>query len=425
MKKILFISYYFPPCANSGSHRVLRLAKEIRKHNLETIVLTVKDGYWGRTPRIDHNLLDSFKGSVYRTKILYPYKHGGNGLIARIVRRIWSEMTFPEDKITWTFTAILKAFDLVKKEKIDCVFITGPPYSPFLIGYILKRFFDIPVCIDYRDPWIGSSYYIKRKWKGFLSRILEKHILSQVDKVYSATPKMTEFIKQNSSLKKIDQAKFSTLTYSFLPENYIIKEERLIPHNKFILTFAGSSFGVGNPEPLLKAILQLKRARADIYDRLLFICIGDLLDKWEKWIEAQGLGDKVQIHDYMPYEKTLLYMRDSDILLLPYSLHQHMKICLPVKIYDYFALEKPILYYGPQGQIWEIINETKTGYCRLPDDSDGVMVDMSLIYDSYFVGNKVFKPNYDAINEYRTDSIIRKFVSDIRNLLSSKRNYSH
>ena len=415
---MLFISYYFPPCSNSGSHRVLRLASEIKRYNWESIILTVKDGYWGRNPRIDYDLINSFKGKVYRSKVFYPCKHSGNSLIARLIRRIWSEITFPDNKITWVITAAFKAFNLVKKEKIDCVFITGAPYSTFVIGYILKRTFNIPVCIDYRDPWTGCEYYIKRKWKHYLCKQLERLIISKVDKVYTVTPRMTEYVKENNVLEEIDREKFGVLLYSFSSEDYRTKDRNILSLTNFTMTFAGNSFGVGDPKPLLKAILEIKRRRREVYERLLFVSIGNLMDKYLKWIDNNEMEEKIRILDYMPYKRALAYMQNSDVLLLPYNMNEHMKLCLPVKIYDYLAIQKPILYYGPRGQVWETINDTKTGYCRLPNDIDGIVNDICAIHDDYYIGGKTLEPDFDALNVYRTDNVIKHFVTDVESLIS-------
>lgn len=416
--KILFISYYFPPSSNSGSHRVLRLINELKNHKWDSIVITVKDGMWGKYNRTDNNLSPTLSNSIYRTRMLYPFKKS-TSLIAKIIRRIWSEITFPDDKVFWAITAYFKARQIIKNQKIDAVFITASPYSSLTIGLLLKQTLSVPVIVDYRDPWTGDSYYIKRKWKHRLSKLLEKKIQKKVDRVYSVTPMMTDYLMNNTQLPKSAYNKFKTLTYSFSKKDYYNIQPLISKtlSSNFILNFSGNSFGVGDPMPLLKAIKLIKREKPDIFDKLLVLIIGNLLENYEQKIEEMELKDKILIMPFMTYNETLSYMKTSHILTLPYKLHNHMKICLPVKIFDYLALEKPILYYGSEGQIINVIRETCSGYFRQPDDIVGISNDICDIFRKYNNNNFNLNLNKKAVSKYYTENVVGSFVSDLNQLL--------
>lgn len=69
MKKLLIVTYYFPPSGGPGVQRVLKFAKYLPEFGWEPIVLTVKDADY---PARDESLLKEIPPAVrvYRTKIL-------------------------------------------------------------------------------------------------------------------------------------------------------------------------------------------------------------------------------------------------------------------------------------------------------------------------------------------------------------------
>ena len=66
LKKVLVISYYWPPSGGPGVQRVLKICKYLNKFGWEPIVLTVKDGDF---PAKDYSLNEEAKtAKVYYAK---------------------------------------------------------------------------------------------------------------------------------------------------------------------------------------------------------------------------------------------------------------------------------------------------------------------------------------------------------------------
>ena len=66
MKKVLVITYYWPPSGGPGVQRILKFCKYLPHFGWEPIVLTVENGEY---PNIDHSLLDeveSLKIKVFK-----------------------------------------------------------------------------------------------------------------------------------------------------------------------------------------------------------------------------------------------------------------------------------------------------------------------------------------------------------------------
>src|SRR6056297_3077822 len=82
-KKVLIITYYWPPGSGPGVQRFLKMSKFLFELGWEPIILTVKNGSY---PSTDESLLDDVpdKLNVYRTKTLEPFSiynklTGGSG----------------------------------------------------------------------------------------------------------------------------------------------------------------------------------------------------------------------------------------------------------------------------------------------------------------------------------------------------------
>ena len=73
MKKVLIITYYWPPASGPGVQRTLKFCKYLPDSNIEPIVLTVKDGSY---QSIDHSLLDDIPPNtkVHSTKSFEVYR---------------------------------------------------------------------------------------------------------------------------------------------------------------------------------------------------------------------------------------------------------------------------------------------------------------------------------------------------------------
>ena len=72
MKKVLIITYYWPPGSGPGVQRFLKFSKYLREFGWEPIILTVKNGTY---PNQDPTLVDDIpKGiKVFKTKTFEPF----------------------------------------------------------------------------------------------------------------------------------------------------------------------------------------------------------------------------------------------------------------------------------------------------------------------------------------------------------------
>jgi len=140
MFKVLVIAYYFPPMGLSGVQRTLKFIKYMKNYNWEPTVITTGDvGYFAHDDSLTKDLHNTGI-RIIRTKGRDPNsrlsKYGTIKLPREIFRKIFNKLSqtffIPDNKISWSKMAYLKAEELLKQENFDAIFVTGPPFSASL-----------------------------------------------------------------------------------------------------------------------------------------------------------------------------------------------------------------------------------------------------------------------------------------------------
>ncbi|MBW2995476.1 hypothetical protein KY312_03910, partial [Candidatus Woesearchaeota archaeon] len=141
MKKVLMIAYYYPPLIDSGAYRTLYFSENLKKFGWEPIVLTVKNP---DKTYCNVGQIEAPKGiKIQRSHTINIYKLIGktNALIYHFLKLfgielkrnvIYDLIRFPDIFYLWTPFAYFKAKKIIKKEKIDVIYISCPFHSSAL-----------------------------------------------------------------------------------------------------------------------------------------------------------------------------------------------------------------------------------------------------------------------------------------------------
>lgn len=205
-KKVLIITYYWPPSGGSGVQRWVYFSKYLKKlGEWEPIVLTVEPDK-ATYPSIDNTLGQEVEDiKVYSTNTIEPFelykKFTGKKSkqevpfghvetktpLQRLIAFLRGNLFIPDARKYWRKYAFKKAAQLVKTENIQHVITTGPPHSTHLIGLDLKnRFKALTWIVDFRDPWTEIFYNKDLFRTRFTERKdlkLEQQVLRSADKL--------------------------------------------------------------------------------------------------------------------------------------------------------------------------------------------------------------------------------------------------
>jgi glycosyltransferase involved in cell wall biosynthesis len=383
--KVLLVTLYFPPAGGGGVQRPLKFATHLPALGIDTHVLAPDDPKWVHR---DDELVPPTQAWVHRVRYVGPKGrlpaeelHGLQGLerAARKAALTFRRVLVPDENVSWNVTAVPAAIRIARREGIDVVITTSPPTSVHLIGAAVKRATGARWIADLRDS-IGANPH--RRFESRLVRAKEatgERVARLVARYADAVTAVTAPIAEE--LRELGARRVETIPNGSDFEDFAGLEYR--PGRRFRLTHTGSFFGKRSPRPFLEA---LAASDADIVARF----VGDFRAADREWALELGLGDRLELHPYLPRRRVLELQRDSEalLLLIPESGGRGRGV-LSAKVFEYIAAERPILAaVPPDGAAADLIRETRTGIVVRPDDVDGIR-DVLLRLESDWRGGKL------------------------------------
>jgi glycosyltransferase involved in cell wall biosynthesis len=369
--KLLLVTLYFPPAGGGGVQRPLKFASHLPALGIETHVLAPDDPKWVHQ---DVDLPMPTQARIHRARYLGPrsrrladelHGRGGLDLALRRASSVGRRLLLPDENVTWNATAIPKAISIVRREGIDVVLTTSPPGSVHLIGAAVQKATGAKWVADLRDSIVlhphrsaeGAGARAKQKARAGVARLVARQA-DAIVAVSEAIAEETRAIEPRGRVVTIangsDFDDFAGLAYS--------------RGDRFRLTHAGSFFGKRDPKPFLRALAE--SGLEDITVRF----VGDFRPGDREFMESLGLGDRVEVIDYVPRRESLRLQRDSDalLLLIPEAGGRGRGV-LSGKVFEYLAAERPVLaVVPPDGAAAELVRETGAGLVAGPDDVPGI-----------------------------------------------------
>ena len=383
MKKVLLITYYFPPSGGAGVQRWLKTINYLPKAGVETIVLTV-DPAVASYPQIDESLCNDVPSGIkiYRTgtrEILSLYKkvspkkevpYGGfanepnPNLIQKISRFIRGNFFLPDPRRGWNKYALAKAKEIIKTEPIETIVTTSPPHSTQLIGLELKRLYPhLKWVADLRDPWTDIYYnedLYPTRWAKKRNLRYERSVLLTADQIITVSEQCKRLFAQKADVaEKIAVVPNGYDTKDFINSTIINKKEKITPNSSLLTpNYILSYVGVMAPQYDIEPLKSLVQGRNDILLRFVGVVSEGIKREIESW------GVQTEFISYVNHGKAIEYMQASDALMLFIPNVPNNEGILTGKLFEYLAAGRKILLFGPKyGDAMRLINECEAGEC--------------------------------------------------------------
>jgi hypothetical protein len=422
-KKVLIISYPFPPIPYSGSYRIVRMCKGLIRLGIDVSVLSIPID--NRIPN-DYDLLAKIpeEVNVFRQKIFDPwlayqywYRRKEKTKTVKAINKLGSNLlkliTIPDHQIFWIPTAFKKAKMIIAQHGIDTVMVSSPPISTLFIGYLLKKRKKIKFLADFRDPVVGNIAAV--------NLIDPKDIISKIEKT------MLRLIEK-AIVKNADYLIANTLTHKKeLTEKYGIMQQVQTVKNcydeddfkfsdteqfdKFTISHLGSIYGLRNADILFHAIKDL----ADVFGhenfKLQVRLVGQTDASLQKSIERHGVEKYVVREAPVSHQEAIKVMVKSHLLLLLKASGKGSLGQIPAKFYEYLGAEKTILCIGPENsEVAGMIESLKAGY-TIENDKEKLVAILNKLYEDYLNEKKI--PLIDRRGEDFTLSSMSKKVAEL------------
>ena len=393
MKRVLLISYYFPPSGGPGVQRALKFVKYLPDFGWQPTVLTVAPEH-AAYPDLDPSLAEEIPASVrvVRTRSWDPYavyarfqgkakgETVGVGFVKegaaesgrqRLARWVRANVFLPDARVGWVPFARRAAKKLAQEEAYAAILTSGPPHSTHLIGRLLRRRFGVPWVVDMRDPWTDISYYRDLPHTAPARRFdaaLERKVLAAADAVISVSDGVGRGLHTKATLRH-----YQTIPNGYDPAD--IPDVTVSPRreDRFVIAHVGTLSGQQHAPGLVRALARLADTDPAWRARLEVRFVGHVDGAILRAFDDAGLGEAVTQVPYVPHAEAIGHMRAADLLMVAVQRVEHNEGVTPAKMFEYLSVGIPVLGLAPpDSDLARILHETKGGSTFDHEDSDGI-----------------------------------------------------
>ncbi len=431
MRKVLVITYYWPPSGGAGVQRWLKFVKYLRDFGWEPVVYTPENP---EAPVIDHSLeKDIPEGlEVIRQAIWEPYtaykkfigqkkdQRVNAGFLSESEKPRFSEnvsiwirgnLFIPDARKFWIKPSIKYLTKYLKENPVDAIVSTGPPHSMHMIALGLKKKTGLPWLADFRDPWTNIDFYDQLK----LSKIADcRHKKMELAVLKSADEVTTVSWNWANDFNKICKRPIRVVTNGYDPDDF---ELDVSQDEKFSIVHIGAMNKDRNPEVFFEACGALLDKFPSLAESLEIKLVGSTDIAVFNSIEKHGLTDFVKRVKNIPHDEVVKYTKSARLLLLALNNTPNVLGIIPGKIFEYLAARRPVLCIGPEdGDSARIIRNANAGEIVSFGDKRKMREVLVEFFEAYQENGLVF--NSSGIEEYSR----RTLCGEIADLLNSIRN---
>jgi glycosyltransferase involved in cell wall biosynthesis len=345
MRRVLMVSYYFPPLGGIGSLRALKFATYLPEFGWQPTVLAPRRGAYHRDASLRFP-----EEQVVRTAALELSRVGkravGTGgddtqpaavgpLLGRardLVRRF---VYRPDAQVGWYPFAVAAGRSALRERRFDAVLSSSFPITSHVVARRLHRDTGLPWVAEFRDPW--TDVLNPRDPRRPRDERLERALVAEAAAVVVPSPAWAELFRRKGA--RVVEVIANGYDPADLPPSR--------PPRGFVLTHVGSLYPDRQDlSTVWPALAALRAARVVVDLRLRFV--GELSSAVRRQIEAHGLADSLEVTGFLPYRDALAAMAASSALLVAGARDPlpALEGWIPAKVFEYLGTGLPVIYVG-------------------------------------------------------------------------------
>ena len=383
MKRLLLVSYYYPPSPAVGAVRSSKFAAYLPAHGWEPVVLAAAPGgaharpagpagvhYVGEWP---HPLksYERFRarraarhGSAddYAATLIVPFERCHASQRRSFKQWLLPVFSLPDREIGWLGPALLQGLRLIRRHGLSHLLTTGPPFTCHLVGLLLKRMTGVRWVADFRDPWsLAHKFPIFRNGvtDAFESRWI-RAVMRGADLVVCVTPAMTDEARKD--YPDLPPERFETLTSGFDPAELAALEWHPPAPRPVVVSYFGTFYHGRTPEPFLRCVKGLLDDGSLAPGELVVRFVGQVSHADGRSVAdmvlALGLEGLVTLHPVVSRAEALKRTLESHVVLV---LDERHPVQVPLKLYDALGAGVTVFNIGSQGAVADVLARTDGG----------------------------------------------------------------
>lgn len=428
MKRVLIITYYWPPSGGSGVQRWVKFSKYLPSQGWQPVIYTPENP---DMPSIDQSLYSDIpeeaeiiKRPITEIYSIYRRISGNKGggevnpinsqkktLKQKLMLAIRGNLFIPDPRISWLRPSVRFLKKYLREHPVDVIVSTGPPHSMHLIAREVSKATGIPWVADFRDPWTRMFYFkhlALSDWARKKHEKLEKMVLDDASAVVAVSPLVQE------EFKTMTGNRIELVTNGYDPEDF---GQIVEPDGYFNIVHTGLFASDGNPETLWKVLSDLCREDARFADQLRIRLVGKNDTKILDSIHAAGLERNLVDLGYRDHTVAVREQMGSTMLILPLRKEPEYRATLPGKLFEYLGSQRPVLGIGQtDGAMARILADTGAGETFEWDDEAGIRTYVLKRWEKFLAGDDDSVPD-NNIEQYSRKATARKMAALLESLI--------
>lgn len=398
MRRVLLVSFFFPPSNVVGAVRAAKLARYLPAQGWEPTVLTV-DRFGSRpatlalespVPRIVRAPFVDPVGAVLSrrcsapgvtataaapgeaTTAAAPPASPLRGRLMELARSLpgVTTMHVPDRAFPWYGPAVGMGLRTLEAQPYDAILSTAPPPTAHLVASTLAGLTAVPWIADYRDLWSGNHATALSGPRRRMERRIERWVLSRAAALVSVSGPFAE------AIGRLHGRRVEVVTNGFDPaeaeEAAHFAETGAGKDGPLTLTYTGAVYdGFQDPGPLLEGIALLRDRQGLAPGELAVRFYGSDQERLPAAIAHHGVGDFVRCHGFVPRAEAVASQHAAHALVvLDWNAPEERGV-LPLKALEYLQARKPILITGarPDSLLVRLLREAGVGsHCATAAD---------------------------------------------------------
>jgi len=416
LKKVLIISYDFPPLGKGSVLRPLKFAKYLLRYDWKPVILTStpRSYYFRDTSLLEEarelNLeIHRTKGSTSNLLTGRKLKDLPNEGSRKLKRNIARYRKLPDEHKSWIAKAVKLGREIIESDKIEIIYATGPSFTAHAAAGELKERYKIPLVTDYQDSWLhSSSSHYTLGYQKLRTMKLEQEVIKVTDEIITTNRRIKEYlIEEYDYLKHED---INIINHGYDEEDFASAREGILPEKpKMRFTSVGGFFDLITPKYFFEGLKIALEKRPDMRGKIEACFIGGLSRENLKLIQKNNISDSIVNPGYLEHRDAIRYMLASDVLWFMVGKGPGDEVVSPVRLAEYFGSRKPVMACVPDGAAKQLLRGYDAVRICEPDEP-GEIARLIIEFYELYTQRMMPIPDENVIKKFDIDKLTYQLV---------------
>lgn len=359
-RRVLVLSYFFPPVAGAGTQRTLKFVRHLEPLGWDsTVVSTRSRVYRARDDSLPSEIPASTH--VIRTAALPLARYAGIALDWLGLKRLRAFVLWPDNGLGWAPFALVAALRAARRDRPAVLFSTSSPYASHFVALLVAQLTGLPWVADFRDEW-STNPHLEGQPRALVA------LAERVERAVTRRARRIVVVADYFELAGLDRddPRRVEIVNGVDEDDLPTSAAPLPPRDCFVLAHVGTLYDIRDPTPALRALAALAACGAIDRDQLVVRLVGNV---WLTSFEPPP-GIRVETTGYVEHARAVEEMHAATALLLYVP---GASLAPSGKLFEYLASGRPLLCLTrPENLASRLVREWNAGVVADPGDEDAI-----------------------------------------------------